>query len=126
MNDDGDHDFGLRCAVAGNVAVEQVDVRNNQGFVFSGGGAADAAAQRDAGAGGQPLEGADDKGLVLQEIKAGPVEARQALENQGGRVGGIGDAVRLAAKERGEFLEDVGGRGRSVQVIWLSVFRSWV
>jgi len=111
---EGDDDFAEGSAVADDVAGKFVDVGDNDGFVADGGGAADAAAERNAGTGGEALERAQNEGFALQEIKPGPVEAGEAGINQGGGVGGVGDWVGLAGEDGAElgqqvFILDGGG-----------------
>ena len=50
-------------------------------------------------AGRQALERADDELGAIEEIEAGPVEVGQGVEQQGGEVGGVGDAVTLAVQQ---------------------------
>src|SRR5262249_9921136 len=70
---------------------------------FRHGSPADTAADRDTHASGLALERSEDK-LVprLQHVEAGPVEVWQRLKDEGGGVGGIGNAILLAGKQSGQ------------------------
>ena len=81
------------------MAGEGIDVRHEQRTARGGGGPADAFAKRDTHAGGLALERAHDQLAFLHEVKAGPVEPRQGIENEGGRVRGIGDQIALAGEQ---------------------------
>ena len=63
-------------------------------------GAAHAPAEGNADAGRPPLERAEYELAADIAVEAGPVEVGQALPEQGGEVGHVGDPVRLAGGQR--------------------------
>src|SRR5690606_7213026 len=94
------HQFGARRRVAGDVAVEGIDVGHALGPAAARGGAAYALVERDADAGRLALERADHQFGAVEEVEADPVEPRQGVVDQSGQVGGVGDAVALAGDQR--------------------------
>ena len=104
----GDDDFGIRRAVAGDVAGEIVHVAHDDALALRGGGAADAFADLDAHAGDLALEGAEHEFVALEQVEAGPVEVGQGLHEEGGRVGEIADPVAFAVEDGGELTVERG------------------
>lgn len=97
--DQWDHDFRLRSRIASNVAGEGMHVLDALCLPRACRRTAHALVQRDAYASRQPLERADDELGAVEEIKAGPVEIGQGIEEQGGEIGRVGDAIRLAVEQ---------------------------
>src|SRR6185312_971078 len=99
-----EHELGARGGVAGDVAGKDVDVENHDGTAFCDGGTADPLADGDAHTGGAALERTDHQaaGLGIEEVDAGPVEVRQAVEDERRHVGRIGDGVALAGEQARE------------------------
>jgi len=82
------------------MAGEGVNVVNALGFPAARRCAAHALVQRDAHARGQALERADDKFFAVEEIKPGPVDVRQGVIDQCREVGGVGNGIGFAVKQR--------------------------
>ena len=94
------HQFRTRGRVAGDVSREGVDVGDALGLPRARRRAAHALVQRDAHAGGLALERADHQLGAVEEIEADPVELRQRVVDQRGKIGRVGDAVALAVQQR--------------------------
>jgi hypothetical protein len=88
------HDFRLRSGVAGDVPGELVHVAHQLRFARLRGGAADAAAERDADARRLALERTDHQFLAVEQIEAGPVHLGQAVRRFSAlKVRRVGDHV---------------------------------
>ena len=75
-------------------------VRDDDGLPALGCGPADAPPKGYPDACDLPLERAQDELASLQEIEAGPVQARQGLKEQGGHVRRVGEAIPFAGEHR--------------------------
>jgi len=79
---DGDNDFGFGFEGAGEIAGIAGDVVNDDGHAATGGGAANALVERDAGVGRHAaLEGAEDEdvmiGFLFEHVEANPIVFRE-------------------------------------------------
>ncbi len=61
--------------------------------------AADAFAQCDAHASGATLERTDHQFLAIMEVEADPIQVRQRVEHERGKIRGIGNAVAFAGQQ---------------------------
>ena len=104
--DDGDNDFAVRRAVAGDVAGEGVNIFHQLNLSRLGRHAANAGTEGNADAGRTALEWPEHKLSTDIAIKAGPIDVGQAFPDQSRRIGHIGEAVGLAVdqplKSRGQ------------------------
>ena len=89
------HHLRLRRLVADDVAGECVHVRHQHRGALQGRRAAHAIADGNAGAGGLALEGPEHQVRAAQQVEAGPVQIRQAVEQQRGEIGDIGEEIGL-------------------------------
>lgn len=76
-----------------------IDVRHQQNLPVGGGGAAHAAAERDAHAGYFALKGAEHQFSVLQKVIADPIHIGKHLVEQGAHIGCIRQAIALGGKK---------------------------
>ncbi len=83
------------------MAGKRLHVRDHQRGLALHGRAADAATDRDAHARDLPLEGTENETRPAHEIKSGPVQIRNEIEDQRRHIGRIGDGIGLALEERG-------------------------
>jgi hypothetical protein len=70
------------------------------------GGPANTLAKRNANARWFPLERADDEFGAIEEIKAAPVQVRQRVINQRGKIRRIGNAIGFIAQESAGLCKD--------------------
>lgn len=103
--DQRDHDFRVRRRIAGDVTREGMHVRHDDGLALDGGGAADAAAEGNAGAGRLALEGADQQVVAVAlarrhgEVKTGPIQVGQGVVDEGGKLRGVRHQVAFAFED---------------------------
>src|SRR6476659_8781313 len=109
--DDRNHQLAIRRAIAGDVSGKGVDIVHTLYLPGRGGGAADALAERDTNAGGPALERSEHQLAANVAVEAGPVEVRHAFPDQRGRIGHIGDAVRLPGDQAFERRCQIGIEG---------------
>ena len=91
--------LGARGGIAGDMSRKLVHVGHQQSAPPCRGRAAHAAAQCDAHAGGLALEGADHQLATLEEIKPGPVEVGQGIEDECAGVGRVGNEVAFTGEQ---------------------------
>lgn len=94
------HDqLGARVRIAGDVPGKLVDIRDQHRLAARRCRTAHAPADRDAQAGGLPLERPQHQLVSLAPIKPGPAELGQLVIDQRRHVGGVGDPVGFAFEQ---------------------------
>lgn len=77
-----------------------MNVRHQHGARLRNGTATDTLADRNADAGHLSLEGAENQlAFRLQEIEPRPVEVWHGVEDQGGKIGGVGYGIALTLQQ---------------------------
>ena len=114
-------DFAVRCAVAGDVTGEGMNVLNQLHLARLGRDSAHAGAEGNANAGRSPLERAEHQLSIDIPIKADPVDVGQRFPDQAGRIGHIGDAIAFASHEALQGQRQVGVKRGLVRCLNLEV-----
>jgi hypothetical protein len=99
-----DDDFGTRSSVACDVSGELMDVGDNDRFTALSGSTADSPAQSDSHAGHLALKWAQHQLAATKKVEADPIYSRQRLKEQCCEIGGIGETIGFAGKQRGELM----------------------
>ncbi len=100
--DQRNDNLAVRCAVAGDVAGEGVDVFHQLNLTGLRRDAADAGSERDADTSRAALERPQHQLATDISVEADPIDVGQAFPNQRGGIGHVGDAVRFAVDETAE------------------------
>jgi len=99
-NNQRHHQFGARRGIACDVAREGFDVRHKDGTALRRGGTADASAEGDTHTGWSALEGPQHQLATPKKVEPDPIQLGQRVIDGRGRVGSIGDGVRLIRNQR--------------------------
>ena len=122
--EEGDYYLAAGLGAAGDVAGELLDVGDDDGASLLPGGAADAFAEGDVGAGDGALEGGEDELGAGDAVEARPPEAEGVVEEgggvgeEGGEIGGVGGELCDLLEEE-LVLTGFGGGGGCIHGGWV-------